>query len=599
MEKLQEKTKDVKKENNKHTEKKKEVKKSKNIKVKIIVILVIMVLVLLALSTVFGITTMANSKIISGTSINGVDVSGLTKEEAYKKIEEKLQQRQNTTINLKYNDYENVLALDQLDVSANIEDAVNKAESFGREGNVFVNNIDTIKSKFSKRNIEVNVTLNEEQLNNSIQEIGAELPGITKEYAYCIEDNELIITKGVDGIAIDQQTLAQTVKDNLNNFSADVATEMEIPVIEEKAGDIDLDKIYSEIHTEPQDAYMTENPFQVFAEKDGIDFAISMEEAKALLQEDKEEYVIPLKITKPKVTVASFGDKAFPNRLATFSTSYAASNVGRTTNLRIACNKINGYVLQPGETFSYNKVLGKRTVENGYKEAAIFTTNGVENGLGGGICQISSTLYNSVVMANLGIVERHNHGYVTSYLKPGLDATVSYGSLDFKFKNTRSYPIQIKASISGGIATVSIYGRNEETEYNIKLTSVVTATIPYDNDIQEDPTLEAGKEVVVKKGTTGYKSVSYKEVYTKSGKLVSKTQISSDTYRTIKGIIRVGTGAKQQPTNPTTPKPPEKEPTPSTNPSQSQEPEPSTSPSETPGDGNTTTPDPSEGKSDP
>ena len=156
IEKVQEKTKDVKEKikeekkplEKKTSEKKKEKKPKGNLKIKIIVILILTILLLLTLSTVFGITTMASSKIISGVSINGIDVSGLTKEEACKKLEEKLEERKNTILNLKYEEYENVLPLEQLEISSNIEEVVNKAESLGRNNNVFINNIDTIKSKF-------------------------------------------------------------------------------------------------------------------------------------------------------------------------------------------------------------------------------------------------------------------------------------------------------------------------------------------------------------------------------------------------------------------------------------------------------------------
>ncbi len=583
MEKLKEKTKELEKGS------RKEKGKNKKTKVKIIVVSTSVIVVLLLFSTVFGITAMTNSKIMSGISIDNVDVSGLTKEQAIDKISKELEERQKQTIKLKYQDFEKELPLEQLEITSNAEESVEKAVECGRDSNIFVNNINVIKSKFTKQNIDLEINVNEEALDKFIDETGNELPGLAQDYSYSIDETDLIIAKGVDGIAIDKENIKNTIENQVKDLSQKIDNEIEIPVVEAKAGEIDIEKIHEEIYSEPQNAYMIEEPFQVVADKDGIDFAISIDEAKALLLEDKEEYIIPLKITKASVTIASFGSKAFPNRLATFSTNYAASNKGRTTNLSIACKKINGYVLQPGETFSYNKVLGKRTVENGYKEAAIFTTNGVENGLGGGICQISSTLYNSVLMANLDIVERHNHSYVTSYLKPGLDATVSYGSQDFKFKNTRKYPIQIKASIGGGVATVSIYGKYEETEYNVKISAVTTETIPFETQTIEDPSLPAGKQVVEKNGSTGYKSVTYKEVYTKSGSLVSKTQISSDRYKTITKIVRVGTGgaepAPAPSTTPTQPPVQSPEPSPTT-------PQPSTTPSPVPSEEPTPSPDP-------
>ena len=141
----------------------------------------------------------------------------------------------------------------------------------------------------------------------------------------------------------------------------------------------------------------------------------------------------------------------------------------RTTNLKLAAGKIDGTVLLPGEVFSYNNVVGERTISAGYKDAAIYLNGQVVDGLGGGICQISTTLFNAVLFSNLEIVELYNHQFVPSYATAGRDATVVYGLTDFKFKNTRTYAIKIKAGVSNGIATISIYGIKEENEYTTAL----------------------------------------------------------------------------------------------------------------------------------
>lgn len=554
-------------------------KRSKTIKIAIIAAIIIIVLLLG--STIFALSAMTSSKIISGITIDSIDVSGLDKTQACALLEEKLKNKQEAAIKLKYQDYEKDIVLEELELTSNIEEVVDQALSKGRDKNIFINNLNVIRSKFKKENIDLDVNYNDEVLSRILIDINAELPGIVTDYTYSIEGNELVITKGKDGIVLDQEGLKNQIKDEITDFSKNITTQVQLPIKEQKAGEIDLDAIYAEIYTEPQDAYIVEEPFQVVVDKDGIDFAISMEEAKALLNEEKEEYIIPLKVTKAQKTVASLGSKAFPDQLSNFTTRYDAGNVGRTTNLRIATEKLNGYVLQPGETFSYNKALGKRTVENGYKEAAIYANGGVVNGIGGGICQISTTLYNAVLEANLEIVERHNHSFVTSYSDPGIDATVVYGALDFKFKNTRKYPIKIESYIKGGVATVNIYGLKEEPEYTVKITSTVVANIPCPVERIEDPTLPEGTEVVVAKGTNGCKSVTYKYVYTKSGQLVSKTQLSADTYGTIKRTVKVGTKKAEQ-TQPapsqepsTAPKPPATtEPTPPT----TTEPTPSTTP---------------------
>ena len=529
--------------------------------IKISIIAVVIIILLIALTTSFAISTMMSNKIIKGIMINDVDVSGFTKSEACQILEEKMKNRKEGTIKLKYNEYQKDLAIEQLEVSANVEETVDKALEKGRTSNIFVNNFEIIKDKFSKQNLNIDVKYNEEELDKFLTETSAELPGGVQEYTYSIEESELIITPGKSGIVLDQEKMKQEINDELTDLGKEFQTDREIAVKEEQAVPIDLDKIYGEIHTDPQDAYIIESPFQVVVDKNGVDFAITMEEAKALLTEQKDEYVIPLKITKAQKTVSSLGSRAFPNELANFTTRYDAGNTSRTTNLAIACKKLNGQVIQPGEVFSYNKALGKRSVENGYKEAAIYANGGVENGLGGGICQISSTLYNAVLQANLGIEERHNHSFITSYVEAGKDATVVYGALDFKFKNTRKYPIKLEAYLKSGVATVKIYGLKEENEYNVKVVATVLQNIPCAEEKVEDATLPAGTTKVIAKGTNGCKSVTYKYVYDQAGNLVSKTQLSTDTYGTIKRVIHVGTKPTATPS--TTPSTPPVTPTPS------------------------------------
>ena len=125
----------------------------------------------------------------------------------------------------------------------------------------------------------------------------------------------------------------------------------------------------------------------------------------------------------------------------------------------------------PGETFSFNDVVGERTIAAGYKNAAIFVNGQVEDGLAGGICQVSSTLYDAVVGANLQITERHNHSKLTSYLPGGKDATVVWGRYDFQFTNNRQYPIKIEMSVQNGVATAIIYGIKSSEEYEINIES--------------------------------------------------------------------------------------------------------------------------------
>lgn len=318
-----------------------------------------------------------------------------------------------------------------------------------------------------------------------------------------------------------------------------------IPVKIIKPNDIDIDNIYKEVHKEAQDAYITKDPFEIHPHVEGVEFSISIDEVKTMLQEKQEKYTIPLKITKPKVTTDSLGDEAFPNRLATYSTKYSTADVNRTTNIKISVNKINGVVLLPGEEFSYNKVLGPRTPQAGYKLGAAYIGGKVVSDYGGGVCQTSSTLYNAVLLSNLEITSRTSHYFAAAYVPVSRDATVYWPSLDFKFKNNRKYPIKIKAYTSNGVIKVEIFGTAEGSDYEVELQSYVTSYIPYNTEYKDDNTLPEGKEVVEQAGTNGIRSEAYK-ILKKDGKVISKTLLSRDTYSTKARIIRRGTKKTEQ-----------------------------------------------------
>ena len=206
----------------------------------------------------------------------------------------------------------------------------------------------------------------------------------------------------------------------------------------------------------------------------------------------------------------------------------------------MACKTINETIIQPGETFSYNKVLGNTTKEKGYKLGGAYVGGKVVQAYGGGICQVSTTLYNSVLYANLEIVERYNHSYAVSYVPAGRDATVSYGGKDFKFKNNRNYPIKIVANAKNGVVNISLKGIKEDKEYDIEISSSVLSTTPFETTYQDNNTLAEGKQKIIQKGHNGYKSKAYK-IVKYNGKVISKTLLSSDTYKPMNRIIEKGT----------------------------------------------------------
>ena len=519
-------------------EKYKDKKKKKKT---IIITSIIILLLILIFSTIFSMIYINKQTIISGIKIQGIDVSGLKAEEAKAKIETLYNNKKEKDIQVKYNEFEKSINPKIIEAEYNIDKAISDAQNIGRNKNIFLNNFEIINTLINKKNIPIDLKINEDITKKEIENIETELPGLVEESGYYIDNNKLKITKGKKGITINVEKMIEDIKENLKQTEEKY---LEIPIIEKEPEKIDLDKIHNEVYKEVKDAYYTNEPFKIYPEEEGIDF--NLEEAKKMLEEDKEEYIIDLIITKPKKTIDQIGTKAFPDQLSVSTTMFDGGLRDRTTNLQIACGKINGKVVMPGEVFSYNKALGPRTASAGYKNAKIYEAGQVVDGLGGGICQISTTLYNAILKANLEPVERRNHQFVTSYIGPGLDATVVYGMTDFKFKNTRKYPIKIIASAKNGIASVSIYGIKEEEEYKISFRTETIGTIPTSTKYIEDPNMPIGKEVVKQRGTNGKKTQTY-IIKSLNGKVVSSKLLSKDTYNAMQTIIIKGTKKVNEP----------------------------------------------------
>lgn len=510
--------------------------------IKKIILPIGIVFAVLLFSTIFALTNSINEKIISRVKINGINVSNLTINEAYEKVKKDLDERKSKNITLKSGDYETTISLDQLEVQYNTIDAINEAYKIGRNKNIIISNYQILFTKILGNKIEKPIIINEDELNKTLDDISAKIPGVMIESSYYIEGNELIISTGKVGIQVKKEELKKKIiKEIEKQVKGQNVQTIEIPIEERKPEKIDIEKIRTEIYKEPQDAYYEEEPFKLYKEINGVDLAISIEEANKILKEEKEEYVIPLKITKPKIaTIDLKYENFFPELLSKYTTRYDESNLNRSNNIKLASEKINGTILMPGETFSYNKIVGARTIKAGYKEAAVYMGGKVVDGIGGGICQVSSTLYNAALEANLEIVSRKNHYFITSYVSASRDATVSYGTIDFKFKNSRNYPVKIECKSNNGICGISIYGITEETEYQVVIEDKITEVIPYTTKYVETNLLEKGVENQVQKGVNGYKSEAYR-ILKLNGKVISKTLLSKDSYNPLQEIIEKGT----------------------------------------------------------
>ncbi|WP_143146261.1 VanW family protein [Caminicella sporogenes] len=225
--------------------------------------------------------------------------------------------------------------------------------------------------------------------------------------------------------------------------------------------------------------------------------------------------------------------------LGSHTTIFNLNKKGRSHNIYLASKALDGTVLLPGEIFSFNKIVGPRSISNGYQAAPVIYKGELIDGIGGGVCQVSSTIYNSVLKSQLEVIERVNHTIPSTYVPKGLDATVAYGVLDFKFQNTTKYPIYIQSFVKGNKLTVNIYGHKENNQI-VKLISKIDKVIKKDTEILFDENLPEDKMIVKSKGRNGYIVSSYMIIY-ENGREIKRKLISKDYYKPSKEVIIKGT----------------------------------------------------------
>ena len=258
--------------------KKEKIKNNKNKIIIISIVSIIILLIVMFLCSIFALLNMNNNKIIKGITINQINIEDLTKEEALEKIEEEVNKNLEKDINVKYNDFEYSIKLAQIEVKYKIEEAVEKAFNTGRSNNIFVDNYTILKTKFKKENLDLGYEYNEKLLDEIIDDITVKIPGAVVEPSYYIENEKLYISKGTKGNTIKKEALKKEILDRIEKEKNE---DIILEIYEVEPGNIDIEKIYNEVYTEPKDAYYTKDPFEIFPHVNGINF--DKEAAKEIL----------------------------------------------------------------------------------------------------------------------------------------------------------------------------------------------------------------------------------------------------------------------------------------------------------------------------
>lgn len=492
---------------------------------------------ILVIFIILAVLTIGYSKIYNGVEINGVKVGGLTQIQAVNLLNDNYKNLSNLDVSL-YSEEGNV-KFKARDVNAifDSEKAAEIAFNVGREGNFFKRVFSGLKYRLGSKNIKYDVSVESKKFDKQIDLVAKEIGNKVVQPSYVRQGDKLIVNTGTTGVKIDYLSIRQKVIDELNyvrNANIEIET---IKVAPEK---VDIDKIQNAIKKNVQNAEYISDTGVLVDQIIGIEIA-DVEEAKKIAESVTEEgmqFSIPLKITLPETTMESVLEELFKDTLSTYTSYFNVNEKERTENVRLAASSINNVILMPGQEFSYNNIVGERTTENGYKIAKVYQAGEVVDGLGGGICQVSSTLYNAVVKADLEVLERKNHSLPVSYVKLGTDATVVYGVLDFRFRNNQQYPVRIESSISGGTLKVDICGIKTNPHRTVDIETETVSVLDFAEKTIEDANLPMGTSEIIQTGKKGYKVKSYR-VTKENGVEIDRKLISTDTYSPIAQIKKV------------------------------------------------------------
>lgn len=417
-----------------------------------------------------------------GIIVEDVSVSGLTLEEARKLVTDKfIQMQKDKKIVIKKDAQSAEISGETIGMQSDIDQVLNIAFEAGHKGNL-LEKFSRLKNQTSMDlNLSLSETYNPELIKAQVEAVKDKFYIAPVDATISRKNGTFVTTKEADGQKLNVEATANEIV-----------------------------KVLSEEHTASE------------GHKNTVEVEATVEHIA------------------PKYTTSSFDN--IKQVVSSYTTSYNNVDLGRNANLSVAASKISR-TLMPGETFSLAEQLEPFTYEAGYRDANVIVNGKIEKGIGGGICQVASTLYNAVLLTNLDVTMRQNHSLSVSYVPLGRDATYATGSIDFQFKNNLDSAVIIEGYCANNQVHVNIYGANSaKPKYNIKFESEITEEIPApETKYIDDPTLTVGQEVVETSAIDGKRVRLYKLLYDQNGKLVDKVVENNSYYKPRAAVVKRGT----------------------------------------------------------
>ncbi len=456
-------------------EKKKERKESrkqflKKIRIPAIIVLAVILAAVVAIYA-YALSTISSDKIMNNVYIESLNVGRLSYDEAVDAIGNSYL-FENSEITLKCGDKTYALKSEDIGISALAEDTAQRAMDYCKTGNFIKDGFDAIKLMFGSYVVSPSAEVNTEMLDEKLNEFGNIVLGERiQHYVDFNDDQTVTIHPGTTGYDGNPEEARNAVIEALKKSQF---SDIKVKFASAAPDEMTIERFDSLVYKDAVNAeyYVENNQVSIINGQTGR--YINKEEAEPLIKnvhEGGESVTVPIYVSQPEYTSSMLRDRLFNATLGSCSTSYSTSTENRCANVARAASLINGTVIPPGETFSFNKTVGHRTVENGFYTAKEYVNGKSVDGIGGGTCQVSSTLYSAVLYADLAIVERTNHMMTVGYIPLGQDATVTDGGLDFRFKNNTDSPVKISATTSGKTITVNIIGTQWSPAREVKIVS--------------------------------------------------------------------------------------------------------------------------------
>ena len=507
------------------------------------VVAVVLTLVLVAFVGLYAYgSQLESSKVIfPNVRIAGIDVGGLTVIAAQGEVEQAIADAYaSQPVEVQLPDRVITFDPEQTKVAVDAEAAIREAQAYGRSDGPFMAVLNYLTNSQKPHNVALETAL--ELDTTYIRDLIAITARDVKqdpmdgEVRYDEDTQTITVVKGTPGRELDTEGLYEVVYHAFQSGDFSPLTWEYNPIACLEA---DLTAAHASLTTEVEETHYDEESHTIVEGVSGWEFDLQAQQKKLDAASYGETISFRLEEVVPEKTVEELTAEMFGEKLDSRS-SYYVNNPNRTENLRLACEAINGTIVNPGEVFSFNDTVGERTEEKGYKPATIYGGEGESvDGVGGGICQVASTIYYSALYMNLETVMREPHMYTVDYVPRGMDATVYWDSgLDYKFRNNRENPIKIQANLSGGMVNITFWGVKENDNYVVMDYKVLETWT--DEDVEEvDETKEAGYRELKQTAYAGAKVEAYQKVYDGNGNLITERTIKS-TYKSRPRLYIVG-----------------------------------------------------------